>query len=92
MSLPAGPSFSTFPLVDNWEIDRAGPVFRERTRIELVRLRDEVPADRGLEHDVAGGVEAAPGLFQFELGERDFLRRAAELEGEVGDLLGRSDR
>lgn len=78
------------------EVDRAGPVFRERARIDSLRIRLDVPAQFWLEHDIAGRVQDAVRfrglrLRDIELGERDLVGRAGEFERDVRDLLRRPD-
>ncbi len=74
------------------EIDCARPFGRERAGIELARLRRQLPADRGLELDRALRIEAALGLLERELLQRDRFGRAVEIERDVRELARRTDR
>ena len=74
------------------EVERAGPLGRECAGIELVGFRRQLPAERGFEFDRALRIEAAFRLLQRELLERDRIRRAVEVQRDVGQLSGRSER
>ncbi len=71
---------------------RAGPLRRERAGIEAIGFGLEFPVDLRLQHDFATGPEAALRLLQIELAQRDLLRRSVELDRDLRQLAGRSQR